>query len=251
MTALYIVGGILLFFVLAALVRVSVRAAVCGAAEVTLKVLFFNIRLVPKKKKPVKLRDYEIKRFRRRRLRQIKKEEKALRKKLAKEEKKKKAGEEAEETGRETVRTWLDIAKSVVSPVLKKFGKYIYIKIDALAVIIRGSEPDRTAVAFGEAAQTFAYLSDILNENKKIVYGGECDGRYGVAVDFTGDKPSADIDVTVGMRVWQAVAIAITAIKNLPSGAASSLGIGGRKKKQKANKSAKAGEEQQNGKQHE
>ncbi len=261
MTALYIIGGVLLFFVLVALIRVRIRIAFLDSAEIGIKVLFFTFRLVPKKKKPVRLSDFEIKKFRRHRLRQLEKERKKLLKKQkkAEKEKKKKSAEAAEGKEKEKknpvdqAKLWLDTAKSVLPPVLGKFGKHIYIRIDALAFIIRGKEPDKTAVTFGEAAQIFAYLSELLNDNKKIVYGDDCRGRYGVAVDFNGDKTSVDIDVTLGMRIWQVFATGITAYRNLPSGAAGALGIGGRKKPKKGNakNAAEAGEEDSNGKQHE
>ncbi len=270
MIAVYIICGILLLFVLVAFLRASVHAVLNDSGtEISVIILCFTIRLVPKKKKPVRLSDYEIKRFRRRRIKYLRRKAAAEEKKRRKKEKKKadseKKAEKEKRSPVDTARTILDAAKCVLPPVLEKFGRYLYLKIDALAVIVRGGEPDETAIAFGYFSQAFAYVSEFINGVKEIKYGAGAEDRFGVAVDFTGGNVSADADVTAGMRVWQAVAVAITALRHLPKGTLSAFG--GKKDKKsgqdkkdrpgkpgknsKENKAAQAGEDIQDGKQHE
>ena len=80
MTALMIILAVIALILLAAMTGITVILKADGDMTCTLKILFFRLRLFPKKEKKPKLRNFRIKNFRRMRLREEKKQLKKPRK---------------------------------------------------------------------------------------------------------------------------------------------------------------------------
>lgn len=90
----------------------------------------------------------------------------------------------------------IDLVKAFVS----KFFGHVTVKCARAVVIIGGDDPAKTAVTYGIAVQSVAYLTEILRRNTKFKPKSGADMR--VTVDFTREKSSADIDITLSVSLW-------------------------------------------------
>ena len=219
MTALWITGGIILFFILVGLIKVSVEIKAEDEFFVILKILFIRITLTPKKEKPVRLRDFEIKRFRKRRIKQIeknrskekKKAEKAEKKKSGKTEKKEK--QEEKKPLKDNVSHIIELLKNVVFAAVKKFGRYLTVRMNFIDITVGGEEPDKTALTYGYVCQGVSYVCELLDSlgNVKIKRKDGV-GQISVRADFLAKKTKIMCDIIFGIRVWQVIAVGITAL---------------------------------------
>lgn len=215
MTALYIIAAIVLFFLLVLMLRINVILINDGELSVFLKLLFIKIRLAPKKKKTPKLSDFKIKKFRKRRL----KEERKLRAKQKKkdkkaEEKNEKGDKEEEHQGLKVrVDSGIDLVRYVIAKAVAKFGKHLRIEIRRIAVTVSGDDPAKVAVTYGYVCQAVAYIMELADNNVNTKYPKGKQGSVSVGVDYISGKSSAEIDITLGMRVWQVFSVLITALK--------------------------------------
>ncbi len=219
MTALYIVLGIAAFFTLLAFLRLTLILDAEEEAVLDIKVLFLRFRVRPRKKKSPKLKRFRIRRFRRER----RKEEKRYRKKeLAKQEAaRKKAMAEADAENkikpkkslRENVAYGMDVVKYVVLRVLKRFGRHLRVDIYRIAITVACGEPDQTAITYGYVCQGVAYVKAILEQHLRVRYPEKGKERITVGVDYLSGKSEFRVHMAFHIRVWQVVAIGITALK--------------------------------------
>ncbi len=219
MIALYIIAAIVLLFLLILFLRINVVLINDGEMSVLLKLLFIKIKLAPKKKKTPKLSDFKIKKFRKRRL----KEEKKLRAKQKKKDKKsqkkaekesqKQETEEEKQSLKEKVGFGLDLVRYVIAKAISKFGKHLRIEIRRLAITVSGDDPARVAVTYGYVCQAVAYIVELADNNLNTKYPKGRQGSVSVGVDYVSGKSSAEIDITLGIRVWQVLSVLIAALK--------------------------------------
>ena len=168
----------------------------------------------------MKLSEWRIKKYRKRRLKEY---EKYLKKKLLSEAKAKKKAEikEKEQTlneeQKESVKDKLtgvtELINKVVLAALNKFGSKLRINIYHIRVTVGGKEPDKTAVTYGYVCQGMAYINEFLKNHAKVRYPGKTDRRLYVGVDFLSLKTDIDAHVSLRIKVHHIFSTAIAALK--------------------------------------
>lgn len=207
MTALYIIGAIAAFISLLLSLRIRLRLCYREEFSAIIYVLFFRFMLYPAKKKKIKLSDYSIKNIRKKEKKE--KKEKQKPKKTAKKGtgKSKAAGEKAE-TEKLTFGDTVSLTRTIVSMIrvsTRRFIKYLRVKILKLRVRVSADDASETAILYGAASQSMAYLLAFFDECLSVKYRG-CD-TVGVWADFTCKGFAADVDIVLSLRVWQIIAM--------------------------------------------
>ena len=227
MPVLLIIGIVIVSLILLVSFLLSLRGTLNikynGELFISLRVLFVKIKLYPKKDKKRRRQSMsagEAKRIRKaarkraqkeRELERQRKREKALAKARKKEERKKKPLSEKISDGVETVKLISDIATGAV----KRFTKRIRVKITRFKIRVASSEASKTAIAYGAIVETVNGLLPVLTESKNFRMPPKEDLE--VVADFTSDSPEFDIDVSLSLRVWHILDIALAALlKALP-----------------------------------
>ena len=175
MTALIIIGVILLIIVMILFLPVHVTAAVKDEAKVFLRILFVRIKLFPMKEKPKKK----------------KKEQKP------KQEKPKEKTEKKEKEKRDIPSLVRSVA-DILGVFLREFSKY--------KIIIGTDDAAKTALLYGAAEQATAYLFTILGENAKFTFSKK---NSLVWADFTSDRTMADVKIDVSISVFGTLAMLV------------------------------------------
>ncbi len=212
MTVVLIVLGVLILLIAGVLLlRATVTIKYRDEVTLTLRVLFFNLRLLPaKEKKPPRLRDYTPARFRRmlkkkrrkaekKRLKAKKKAEKKAAKKALKKSQKQMPGHQSSKK-RDLLEN-IELVKALVEVFCKRFAKHLRVTVARLKITVASDEAAKTAYMYGAVSQSVAYLTEVLDRITNLRYTN--DAELGVLVDFSETKPTADIDISVSMRVWQ------------------------------------------------
>jgi len=231
MTALYIIGGILLLFIGIGFLRATVTIEYNDDVALSVKVLFFNIKILPKKKKkPLDYSKFSAKKLRKLLKKQEEKEKKkAIKKakKKAKKAKKKAAKKEAkaakkaadkklrrrdpeaffkhqaeEKAKKRSLSDILSLIKAVLEVVVTRFRKHFRIKITRIRINVATGDAAKTAVMYGVISQSVAYILEILDRSMNVKYAKPEDYDVGVDADFLGEKTTADIKLAFSLRVW-------------------------------------------------
>jgi len=220
-TVLYILLGIAAFFTLLACLNLTLILKAEDELTLTLRVLCFRIRLHPKRKSRPRLKDYRIKTFRKRRLREEKRFRKrelakaaAARKKEEKKKAVKAAGQEPPKRSlKENVAFGIDLVKYVILRVITRFGKRLRIDVHHIDVVVASGDAAKTAVTFGYVCQGVAYLKELLDRHLQIRYPDKREGTISVRVDYLTEQPTFKVHIDFHIRVWQVVSLGMTALK--------------------------------------
>lgn len=201
MVWLYVLGGVVLLLLLIIFCPVGVRILYDGAFRLYLTFGFIRIKLVPKREKKIKLRDYSPEAM-------AKKERKTAKKEA---KKAKKGGEKAtEKKENEFTKKIKDKDKrgdfisqllDMLNIVLEAFAKRLKIKVARLDITVGGDDPAQTAIRYGAfcscAQQTAVILSQFTNFNKKN------NTSITVVPDFLAEKTRIAADIYFTVRVGQ------------------------------------------------
>lgn len=182
MTALIVIGCIVLFFVILFTVHVHVNIAMDDDMTLVLKVFGIPIRILPKKSKTYKQKNYTLKKIRKRDAKATAKEAKAAEKKKKKKAKKQakkaeKAAEEAKLTkeekraikekkkaSRPPVTELIPLVLDVVKLFFSRFFGKLHIKVISLQVRIGAKDAMTAAVVYGLADQAVQYTMEFLRK---------------------------------------------------------------------------------------
>lgn len=212
-----IVLGIVLLFALILMLRVGVRVKLCDDTSLWLGVGVFRIRLYPKRERELKLSDYEIKKFRRRKAKEEARAKKKAAKKAAKNAKKKKTPEskvaQAEKTQtkeKRDISELVDTVLEVVRVFFERFGRHLYIKVRRLCITVASADAATTAVLYGSVCGAVQCLLELLDNSVKLKLPRS--EKIIVTTDFTTEKTRADVDIILSLRVWQIFDVAIRSL---------------------------------------
>ena len=218
-TALIIVGCIILFFVFVFTVHAFITLDIGDSTALSVRVLFLRFKILPKKKKTYKIRNYSLKKIRKR-------DEKAKKKAAAAALKKKKKAEkkaELDEMTREERRALKDLKKaskpalsdllSLICRVLgsfcfRLFGK-IHIKVARLNVRVGAADAMQTAVLYGVANQSVQYLLAGLGKITNL--DGLDRAEISVTPDFLSSKIDFDLKLTVRVSLGNVLSAVLRA----------------------------------------
>lgn len=184
MTALIIIGAILLVIALILFLPVHVTAVIRDDAAVFLRILFIKIKLFPMKEKPEK--------------KEKKKKQKGAEKK--KSEKK----EEKKEKEKRNIPELVHSVADVLSVFLRQFSKHVKIRVLRYKIIIGTGDAAKTALLYGATEQATAYLFTALGKNINFAFSKK---NSLVWVDFTSEKTVADVKIDVSINVFGALAM--------------------------------------------
>ena len=213
MTALYIIGGILLFFFLIGMIRAEVVISYAEEFGLTVRIAGIPIRILPSRPKKVRLKDYTPAAMEKKRRKAEKKEKSKAEKKAKKERKKEKDKQkkaEAEKAGKAKKKKKMsvkDIEKiirlitSVVKTAVTRFAKSLRIRVARLHVGVATGDAAQTAVMYGAVTQAVSYLAYLLDSTSTLRYPQKSD--VCIYADFLSEKPVLDIEIGLSICVWQ------------------------------------------------
>lgn len=214
MTALTVIGCILLFLVFLLSIKVTVTVIYNEELMLYVRVLFVKIKILPKSNKksgPHSMSTEKAKKIRR------KLKKKSEKKKLKAKEKKRKKQEKKENVKAvENKKSFSEIIEiirmitDVVKTALKVFFGHIRIKVARLHVNVATGDAATTAIAYGAISQAAFYLFDALELPKNISKPDVRD--FSVKADYLSDKLTADIKISFSVRLWHVLHTAFAAL---------------------------------------
>ena len=213
MTALIIIGGILLLLALIIFVPLTATLVYNDEFKAYARVLFVRVKLFPRKKKKKRGPHSMSRRKAAKILASIekKKQKKAIKKKkklLKKEEKK--AKEEAQ--GKKSISEILDTVSDITSlatDALSRFGKRFHVRISVLRITVATPDAAQTAIAYGAIQAALAQLYATLGQTKNFKLPKQ--SAFALDADFSKTEPSADIKIHFSFSIFALLAAAVGA----------------------------------------
>ena len=215
MSALLIIGGILLFFALIFFIPVGIELRYNGDIALDARIAFVRLRLVPKRRKKINLRKFSKKRFEKMLAKEKKKSEKKAAKKSPKQTKKKTASPAEKKKDQKSAEKKTEDKPKLVSDlwqmrslILKTIGRFIHrinTKTFDIRVIIGSGDAATSAILYGAATQFAVYILEILRTQTRF----RCKETVDIGVDFTSEETVAEIALRFSIRVGSVIATAI------------------------------------------
>lgn len=212
MTALIIIGCILLFFVFLLSLKATITIAYADEVTLSVRVLCFKIKLLPKKEKkgPHSMSRRKAARIRAKaRKKAQKKREAALAKEEAKKQKKQAAKAKPKKSMSEILDT-ISLIRGIAAEVIRRFFKHLRIDVARVKVKVATGDAATTAIAYGAACTALNVLLPVLYEVKNFSLPKEQD--FSVEPDFLGDTPELDVKLSFSLRVWHVFHVAFGAL---------------------------------------
>ena len=215
MTALIVIGIIVLLIAGIMLIRATVYIDYRDEVKLTVAVAGIKIKILPKKEpKPININNYSPKKFQK----MLKKKEKQERKKLLKQQKKdekKKAKKLAKQQAKDQAKNDLAAAhgkkkasllenialiKDIIAIFFSRFGKRFRIKVVRLNLTVASEDAATTAIMYGAATMGVHAILEILDKVTNVDY--KKNSEVNIYIDYLSDKPTADVSLSFGLRVW-------------------------------------------------
>lgn len=211
MTALKIVGAIILFFAFILSLKAKITVEYNDEVHLFVKVLFIKIGILPKKDKksgPRSMSERKANKIK------AKLEKKAQKKRLKKQKKKEKkqAAKNAPKKKKSLseILDMLEMVKDIVAVVLKKFFGHLKIDIARLKIKVATGDAATTAIAYGAICDAITHLLVLLESAKNFKTPKEKD--IWVVADYLEDGITADIKISFSLRVWHVLHVALSAL---------------------------------------
>ncbi len=213
MTALIVIGCILLFFIFLFSLKATITIAYHEEVTLSVKVLFFKIGILPKKEKKG---SHSMSAKKAQKLRQKQAKKSAKKKDAAKKKADAKAARAAEHTPKKkkSIADILDIialVRKLVGEVVRRFFKHLRIDVARLRVKVATGDAASTAIAYGAVTQGLNLLLPLLEQVKNFSLPDVSD--LSVEADFLGDAPDIDVKISFSLRVWHLFDVALGAAK--------------------------------------
>ena len=212
MIALIIIGIIFALLALLLSLRVTVTLSYAEEIALSVKALGIRFRILPKKQRrgARSMSARRAEKIRRKRAKKAeKKAESARQKRRERAEKKTKKKKKSVHEILSLLRLITDLLKTV----LGKFFHHIRIDLKRLRITVATSDAATTAVAYGAVTGTVSALLPLIESAKHFSLPKE--GDLDVQADFLSETPSLDLHISVSLRVWHALDIALGALLSL------------------------------------
>lgn len=207
MILLYILLAIVLLIVFAVNITVRLDIKINRELSVSLNFLFFKFKIFPSDNKKIKLKNFKIKNYRKKRIAKEKELLKKSNKKISPSPQKEK------NSLNQTISYYIDFIKEVIFKAIKKFGKYLKIEIKSIKISVSDEDPAKTAISFGIIVQAVSYIKELIDNFMNVKYIGKNDHYICVIPDYISGKTTADIDLSLKIKIWQIFAAALTGLK--------------------------------------
>ena len=218
---LTILGVLLLLILLITMLRVHLIIEADTSARVYIKLLFIKIRLYPKEKKELNLKDYSPKRIAKRARKMKKKAEVKLKKEAKKSKRNKKKQEQGNTSEKSSKRQKLSLAETteIVALVLeltktffRKFGQRLRLDLTKIHINVGSEDAAKTALTYGAICSGVSCLCEFLDS--MFTVRSHCERDIIVNADFLSEATNLDITINVSLRVWEAIDIALAVAIN-------------------------------------
>ena len=90
---------------------------------------------------------------------------------------------------------------------MSPFGRYLKVEILDMHIKIGNDDPSKTAFLYGTVCQSVAYIVELLSNITNVDVKRK--NSITVEPDFFQGKTAANINITLGLRVWHALSLAI------------------------------------------
>lgn len=214
MTALTVIGCILLFLIFLLSVKATVTVIYNEELTLFVRVLFVKIKILPKSNKkrgPHSMSTGKAEKIRRKlKKKSEKKKLKAKEKKRRKQEKKENVKPSENKKSLSEIIEIIRMITDVVKTALKVFFGHIRIKVARLHVNVATGDAATTAIAYGAVSQAVFYLFDVLELPKNVSKPDVRD--FSVNADYLSDKITADIKISFSVRLWHVLHTAFAAL---------------------------------------
>ncbi len=212
MTALIVIAAMIL--VIAVILSVRIRFRIIyedDRPQIFAKVLFFKFYLAGEPERPLRLRDFKIARFRKRRDNVLKKyNDKRL--EQLKKTAPKKTEEKPKEKTKKSPAALIDDVKRLLEGILERFPRYLNVRVNHLVIRVGAEDAHKTAMLYGEAIQALQYLIAFLRSACKLKKKNGAD--VGVYPDFLEKGFGLKADIEAHIRVLGVLSIGIKFLKN-------------------------------------
>ena len=214
MTALIIIGSILLFFALLIFVPLTATLVYDDEFKAFARVLFVRIKLFPRKKKKKRGPHSMSRRKAAKILASLeKKKQKKKAKKLKKQAKKEEKKAQEEKEGKKSFSEILDTVTSITSlatDALGRFGKRFHVRIAVMRITVATPDAAQTAIAYGAIQAALSQLYATLGQTKNFKLPRE--SKFRLDTDFSKTEPSAEIKIHFSFSIFALLAAAIGAV---------------------------------------
>ncbi len=198
----------MLFFAFIASLRAEVLIAYSDELVLTVRVLGIPIKILPKKKKKVKLSAYSKKN---RAKYEASLKEKAIKKAKKKSEKKKKKDEakakkEADKAAgkikpKKPLGETIDMIRDLVAVAVLRFAKHLRIRVARLHIGVATGDAASTAILYGTVAPAVACIAAYLDSTSTLRHPAKSD--IDIHADYLSEKMQIDIEIGFSLCVWQ------------------------------------------------
>ena len=221
MTALKVIGCIILFFALLLSLRISIVITYKENLKAYLRILFFKIRLYPKNEKK-RGPHYRSKRKADKIWAQHKADEKSKHMQKLKKKRQKSCLKNIKQTVSDVLET-LGLLKDLLSTLVSRIFKYLKIKLARMKINVATGDAATTAIAYGAVCEAVSVLLAILEP----IDGFSTPSKKEVAVyaDYLSENTTVDIKIILSVRVWQAIHVAIATLNTYVNQLASKKAI--------------------------
>lgn len=223
MTPWIVIGCIVLFFVILFSAHAHVTVEMAEDVALTVRFLGIPIRILPKKSKTYKIKNYTLKKIRKRDAKAAQKAAKAAEKKkqkqAAKAEKKAAAAKltkeeirerkEKKKASRPALTDLIPLVCRTLSLFVSRFFGKLHIKVAKLHVRVGGADAMQTAVVYGGVNQAVQYLVEFLRRTCRMSSLKNADIR--VEPDFLSDKVEYEFKLTVSVSLGNVLGALIKA----------------------------------------
>lgn len=200
MVALYIIGGILLLIVLLCLLPVGIRIKYDKDFSLYVSIGFIKIKVIPAKKKKIRVSDYSERKLERQRKKQEKNDAKKEQKKAAGAKKEKKDSVLLSRLKNfDTAPDMIEQLYDMLVLVSDKFAKRLTVKIFQLDAIIGSDSAAKTAIIYGGACSAASCISAFLDQHMNLKK--RSGASINVAPDFLSEKTLVYADVLMAVRI--------------------------------------------------
>ncbi len=207
MTALYILGGILLLIIGILMLRAELLIKYADDFGLAVRVCGIKIKILPKKPKKVRPRDFSPKKI-------AKREQKAKDKaeKDAARKKEKQAQKEADKAKKAELKKQGKLKKKPLSEIIPlilelvrtavgRFAKHLRVRVARLHINVATGDAAKTAVTYGVISQAVSYIAALLDSTGTLRYPARSD--VDIHADYLSEKMTADIEIGFSLCVWQ------------------------------------------------